>query len=204
MQGAEPKLILIRHGQTAVNVEGRVHGQGDRAGLDEVGRWQVQRLAQRCQQYGVQSLLSSPELRAMETAGAIAEELGLPLEVIEGIQERNWGDWAEEPWSAIKARLDLMSLEERFTFVPPGGESWQQMEQRLLLWCQRWQQISHTTAVVGHGGVLRALIPLLLQEPRESSLRYDLANASVSVFEVKSERFEVVELNEIGHLEVMK
>jgi broad specificity phosphatase PhoE len=201
MQGAKPKLILIRHGQTAVNVEGRVHSQGDRAVLDEVGRWQVQRLAQRCQEYGLQSLLSSPEHRAVETAHAIAQELGLPLEVIEGIQERNWGDWAGEPWSVIKARLDRMSLEERFTFVPPRGESWQQMEQRLLLWCQRWRQITQTTAVVGHGGVLRALIPLLLQEPRESSFQYDLANASVSVFEVGTGGFKTLLVNDTEHLE---
>lgn len=55
-----------------MNVEGRVHHQGDNAGLSEAGRWQAQRLAQRYQQYGVQVLLSSPELRAMETARAIA------------------------------------------------------------------------------------------------------------------------------------
>jgi broad specificity phosphatase PhoE len=48
---------------------------------------------------------------------------------------------------------------------------------------------------------LRALIPLLLEEPRESSFRYDLANASVSVFGVEAKGFEVLGLNEVRHLE---
>jgi len=80
-----------------------------------------------------------------------------------------------------------MTLEERFTFVPPGGESWQQMEQRLLAHLQGWRQLSKSAAVVAHGGVLRALIPLLLNEPRESSFRYDLDDASVSVFGVEAD-----------------
>ena len=92
-----------------------------------------------------------------------------------------------------------MSLEERFTFVPPGGESWQQMEQRLLGCVNSWQRLSESMAVVAHGGLLRALIPLLLDEPRESSFRYDLENASVSVFEMNGEGLEVLGLNEVGH-----
>jgi broad specificity phosphatase PhoE len=75
------------------------------------------------------------------------------------------------------------------------------MEQRLLAHLQTWRQLSESAAVVAHGGLLRALIPLLLDEPRESSFRYDLANASVSVFGVGAKGFEVLGLNEVRHLE---
>ncbi|MBD1877003.1 histidine phosphatase family protein [Nodosilinea sp. FACHB-131] len=196
-----PKLLLIRHGQTALNVEGRVHSQQDSAGLDEIGRWQASRLVEVCRGYGVRSLLSSPEARALETAQIVGDALVVPLQCSEALCERNWGQWSGEPWQQIHERLKSMSLEERFTFVPPGGESWQQMEQRLMGCVEVWRGVSESIAVVAHGGLLRALIPLLLNEPRESSFRYDLDNASVSVFGVAAEGFEVMGLNDVGHLE---
>ncbi|MGG6242537.1 histidine phosphatase family protein [Nodosilinea sp. AN01ver1] len=196
-----PKLLLIRHGQTALNTQGRVHSQQDSAGLDETGRWQASRLVEVCRGYGVRSLLSSPEARALETTQIVADGLVVPLQCSEALRERNWGQWSGEAWSQIHERLKPMSLEERFTFVPPGGESWQQMEQRLMSCVEAWRGLSESVAVVAHGGLLRALFPLLLNEPRESSFRYDLENASVSVFGVTAERFEVVGLNGIGHLD---
>jgi broad specificity phosphatase PhoE len=195
-----PKLLLIRHGQTALNVQGRVHSQQDSIGLDETGRWQALRLVEVCRGYGVRSLLASPEQRALETAEIVAEALEVPLQCSEALRERNWGQWSGEPWQQIHDRLKQMSLEERFTYVPPGGESWQQMEQRLLGCVDSWRELSESVAVVAHGGLLRALIPLLLDEPRESSFRYDLENASVSVFEVMVGEFGVVGLNEVEHL----
>ncbi len=196
-----PKLLLIRHGQTALNVQGRVHNQQDSTGLDETGRWQASRLVEVCRGYEVRSILASPEARALETAQIIAEALEVPLQCSEALRERNWGQWSGQPWSQIHERLKPMSIEERFTFVPPGGESWQQMEQRLLGCVDSWRGLSDSVAVVAHGGLLRALIPLLLNEPRESSFRYDLENASVSVFGVSGDGFEVVRLNDVGHLE---
>ena len=195
-----PKLLLIRHGQTVLNVQGRVHSQQDNTGLDEIGRWQASQLVEVCRGYGVRSLLASPEQRALETAQIVADALGVPLQCSEALRERNWGKWSGEPWQQIHEQLKPMSLEERFTFVPPGGESWQQMEQRLLGCIEAWQGLSESVAVVAHGGLLRALLPLLLNEPRESSFRYDMENASVSVFEVMVEGFEMVGLNEVGHL----
>jgi broad specificity phosphatase PhoE len=197
----QPKLLLIRHGQTTLNTKGRVHSQQDSTGLDETGRWQALRLVGVCRRYGVRSVLTSPEQRALETAQIVAEALVVPLRRSEWLRERNWGQWSGQPWQQIHERLKPMSLEERFTFVPPGGESWQQMEQRLLAHLQTWRQLSESAAVVAHGGLLRALIPLLLDEPRESSFRYDLANASVSVFGVEAKGFEVLGLNEVRHLE---
>lgn len=196
-----PKLLLIRHGQTALNVQGRVHNQQDGTGLDEMGRWQASRLVEVCRGYGVRSILASPEARALETAQIIADVLVVPLQCSEALRERNWGQWSGEPWSQIHERLKPMSLEERFTFVPPGGESWQQMELRLLSCVDSWRGLSDSVAVVAHGGLLRALIPLLLNESRESSFRYDLDNASVSVFGIKPEGFEVGGVNGVGHLE---
>gem|GEM_PF-2631840 len=84
--------------------------------------------------------------------------------------------------------------------MPPDGESWQQMEQRLLRCVQQWQGLTESVAVVAHGGLLRALIPLLLGEPRETSFQYDLANASVSMFEVRTDQFEMIRINDTTHL----
>ncbi len=52
-----PKLLLIRHGQTALNLQGRVHSQQDSTGLDETGRWQASRLVEVCRGYEVRGRL---------------------------------------------------------------------------------------------------------------------------------------------------
>jgi broad specificity phosphatase PhoE len=196
-----PKVLLIRHGQTAFNRQGLVHGRADTTGLDDMGKAQVANLVPVCKAHQVKLLMSSPEIRALETAEILAVSLDLQIRQVEALRERDWGQWSGEPWEQIHGRLKPMSLEERFTFVPPDGESWQQMEQRLLRCAQQWQGLSESVAVVAHGGLLRALIPLLLEKPRETSFQYDLANASVSIFEVKGKRFNLLCLNDVDHLQ---
>ncbi len=196
-----PKVLLIRHGQTTVNCQGLVHGRADATGLDEVGKAQVASLVPVCKAHQVKRLMSSPEIRALETAEILAGGLDLHVRQVEALRERDWGLWAGEPWEQIHGRLKPMTLEERFTFVPPNGESWQQMEQRLQRYVQEWQGLTETVAVVAHGGLLRALIPLLLEEPKETSFQYDLANASVSIFEVRGKQFNLLCLNDVTHLQ---
>ena len=86
-----PKLLLIRHGQNQLNVQGRVHSQQYSTGLDETGHWQASRLVEVCRGYGVCSILASPEARALETAQIVADVLVVPLQCSEALRERNWG-----------------------------------------------------------------------------------------------------------------
>lgn len=195
------KVLFLRHGQTATNVKAALHRRDDIVDLDEVGVRQAKALAKLCTNEGVQQIFSSPELRARHTAEIIGDSLGLSVAVLPELSERDWGEWAGQTWDDIEAKLQTMDLAERYTFVPPKGESWQQMEERLRLALQKVSDSAvKVVAVVTHGGALRALMPILKNEPKETSFNYDFKNASTTSFEHQGDTWQVIAENDVGHL----
>lgn len=194
------KVYFLRHGQTRVNTIRAVHAKQDEAVLDETGNEQAHKLAQACQDLGVGQLFCSPEVRARQTAESIADRLKLQPIVLEDLGERDWGDWAGWPWKEIQARLEGMSLADRYQFTPPHGESWKQMEERLKRALVKITKADSPTAVVTHGGAMRALMPLLQEAPKETSFKYDFANASITGFEFTGGKWTEFQENDTAHL----
>jgi broad specificity phosphatase PhoE len=85
-------LLLVRHGETDWNAEGRLQGHTDRP-LNEHGRRQARALAERLAGDGVDAIYSSDLARARETAEIVGERLGLPVVTDPDLRERNWGSW---------------------------------------------------------------------------------------------------------------
>jgi broad specificity phosphatase PhoE len=69
------RVLVIRHGRTALNADGRLRGHLDPP-LDEVGRREAAAVAAVLSEFRIVRILSSPLLRALQTAGAIAEVAG--------------------------------------------------------------------------------------------------------------------------------
>src|SRR5256885_3158142 len=84
------RVLAIRHGETAWNVDGRIQGQLD-VPLNDTGRWQVHRLALAVADEGISAIYSSDLLRALETAQAVARACGLPITTDVGLPERRLG-----------------------------------------------------------------------------------------------------------------
>lgn len=86
------RLLLIRHGQSEWNAEGRWQGQADPP-LTDLGRAQAHHAARSLG--AVDAIFSSDLQRAAETATIIAAELGVgPLVLDEGLRERDAGEWS--------------------------------------------------------------------------------------------------------------
>ena len=83
-------LLLVRHGETDWNREGRWQGHSDTA-LNDTGRAQARRVAEQLQD--VDAIYSSDLARARETADIVAAELGLPVLEDERLRERSFGAW---------------------------------------------------------------------------------------------------------------
>jgi len=96
-------LVLVRHGETDWNREGRWQGHSDTA-LNDTGRAQARRVAEQLQD--VDAVYSSDLARARETADIVAAELGLPVREDERLRERSFGAWEG---------LTAPEIEERFT-----------------------------------------------------------------------------------------
>ena len=195
------KLILCRHAETDVNAQGVMHKTQDSAALNHVGVEQSKRLGEVLRNQNVAAVICSSEARALQTAETATAGTQIKISQTPDLQERNWGEWGGKPWSEIQAVLEPMSLEERYTFTPPNGESWQDFETRLRKALEEIEASPYATiAVIAHGGTLRALMPIIKNEPKETSFKYDFHNASVTIFEKKNEKYSLVVENDTSHL----
>lgn len=196
------KVLFIRHGQTNVNVQSKVHNQNDEIGLDEIGVQQAHKVAEVCFRENIDELYCSPEKRAVQTAEAIGAMSDLTPNIVQQLGERRWGDWSGRPWSEIEARLIGMDLNQRYNFIPPNGESWRAMDIRLK------QVVSDivssgasTIAIVTHGGALRALMPILKNDSKQTSFQYNFANASITSFDYDGTQWKLRYENSVAHLD---
>lgn len=195
------RLILIRHGQTDVNAQGLIHKISDEAGLNDIGKKQIESVTEVIKKNNGEIIFSSEEKRAVESAEIIARGIGKKHQTLSLLNERNWGDWQIKSWNEIEKFLNGLSIEKRYTFVPPNGESWQQMENRLQKALNIFNnQNTETVVIVTHGGALRGLMPLLTNSPRQTSLTYEFNNASITIFDYKDNRYNEIVVNDISHL----
>ncbi len=196
------KLILVRHGETAKNVGNSLHGANDPETLNQIGQKQINETANKLKEYSPFKIYTSKERRAIQSAEILSTQLNVPVETLDGMQERNWGVFTGQPWSEVKSVLDPMTLEERYTYVPQDGESWKVFETRLVDAIKKItrENPDKTIVVLTHGGAIRALMPFLLDIPKEESFKYDPDNASLTIFDFNEDRFTKVTVNDTSHL----
>lgn len=97
-------LLLARHGRTALNAQGRLRGLLDPP-LDDVGLAEAARLGDALVGYTPRRVISSPLLRARQTAAAIAEAAGgIPVEVDDRLADRDYGPAAGLTLSEVDTR----------------------------------------------------------------------------------------------------
>ncbi len=166
-----PTLIFVRHGETDWNVEQRLQGQQD-VPLNARGRDQARRhglaLAQAMSQIAGYDFVSSPLGRARETMEILRAALGLdPMayRVDPALVEITFGAWEgfTLPELALTAADEVARrIADKWGYVPPGGESYAMLWQRIAAWQDRVQR---DTVAVSHGAVLRIVSGRLYGTP---------------------------------------
>jgi alpha-ribazole phosphatase len=151
-------LLLIRHGQTDWNVEGRYTGQSD-IPLNETGREQARYLAERLQDAPPDVMISSDLRRASETANIIAEVTEAPIHTDARLREINQGVWEGMLFPDIKAKFAKEFAARQanpLTVSAPNGETVGQVRSRVLDAVKDMAQKypNRRVAVVAHGFVL--------------------------------------------------
>lgn len=118
------ELYLIRHGQSHSNVEHRLHGIAPGPGLTMLGQRQAARAARLVLERAVPHVvLSSPLLRAKETAEPLVRTCCLPLRIVDDLRETGFGAWegVAEPEMAGQAAWQRWTADPD-RYPPPGGE----------------------------------------------------------------------------------
>ena len=103
------RILAIRHGETAWNVDTRIQGQLD-IPLNDTGRWQAERLAVAVAEEGLDVVYSSDLLRAHETAQAVSRGAGRSLVVDPGLRERAFGVFQGLTFAEIETRWPEQAL----------------------------------------------------------------------------------------------
>src|SRR5262249_3031045 len=129
--------------------------------------------------------VSSPLVRARKTMELMRETLGLEPEayrVDARLAEIGFGDWEGLSYDDVLARdKDVVAKREsnKWTFRPPGGESYAQVTARISEW---YETVVQDTVVAAHGGTARALIAHLKIAAPEDATHYPIDQAVVYVF----------------------
>jgi broad specificity phosphatase PhoE len=161
------RLILIRHGETDWNREGRLQG-GRTFRSTSFGRTQAAGSGRATEGPGAgfrrARLHRLADGACARDHGHPARELQLPAgayRIDERLRELTFGDWEGFTWREIrKSEREQAQMRERdkWGFVPPGGESYRMLAERIR---PALEELQRETVIVSHGGVARAVLALV-------------------------------------------
>ncbi|MGH3964786.1 MAG: bifunctional RNase H/acid phosphatase [Pseudonocardiaceae bacterium] len=203
--GSPTRLLMVRHGQTEHSAQRRYSGRGDLP-LTELGERQAAAAAARLSTTdGATAVVSSPMLRARQTAKPVADALGVPVSVHDGLIETDFGAW--EGLTFAEARERDPDLHTRWitdtSVSPPDGESMDEVHRRVRR--VRDQLIAEhggaTLVVVSHVTPIKALLRMALDAGPSLLHRLHLDLASLSIAEFYPDGPASVRLvNDTSHL----
>ncbi|HEY7810236.1 MAG TPA: histidine phosphatase family protein [Allosphingosinicella sp.] len=191
-------ILLIRH---AAHVELGLTLSGRRrdVALSPEGLKQASIVADLLGMDPISAVYSSPRERAYYTARAVAEPHELAVNVVDDLDELDFGDWTGRPFSALEGDPAWMAWNEtRASARPPGGES---MEEGVRRTTAALARLAHdhpgeTIACVSHCDIIRGAIAFYLGLPLDNLLRFDVDPASVSKIALGDWGARVMTVNE--------
>ncbi|HZO94660.1 MAG TPA: histidine phosphatase family protein [Candidatus Baltobacteraceae bacterium] len=194
-------LLCVRHGRTEWNARKRFQGHTD-IPLDDEGRAQAQALAALLRDEPIATAAASDLLRAAETARIVLGARDVPLRLDPDWREMRFGAWEGLTWDEIVSltpELDPGSDASPKTYTPQGGESFEQLAERVRGALQRVvaeTPAGATALVATHAGPLHALLRVLLGEQSAEALKVRFVPASLTRFRHEDGGWRLVRLNQ--------
>lgn len=166
------KIYLARHGETDWNVRRLMQGTTDTE-LNENGIAQAARLGEAMVGSGISHVYTSYLKRASRTAQIVADRLGVPCEVREGLHETGLGEWEGRVWAHIcedtpEITSRWLKVDRRHT-RPPKGETYQEVLDRVIPAVVRIvREATADVMIVSHNGTIKAFLAELNGTPLET------------------------------------
>ncbi len=178
------RIIAIRHGETAWNVDSRLQGHLD-IPLNDVGLWQARQAALALADEPIDAIYSSDLQRAWVTARAIAETTQAPLTAHQGLRERGFGVLQGHTFEEIEAKDPEQAYRWRKrdpAFAPEGGESLIALRERITAttYALAAQHVGGQIVLVAHGGVLDVLYRAATRQDIQAPRTWQLGNAAIN------------------------
>ncbi len=199
------RIIAIRHGETAWNVDSRIQGHLD-IPLNDVGRAQAARAAAALADESVQAIYSSDLLRAYETAQAIAQTLAQPVLIDKGLREREFGVFQGRTFAEVEADAPEQAMRWRKRepdFTPEGGESLNVFRDRVVQTASALAgaHLGQQIVLVAHGGVMDVLYRAATGQGVQAPRTWQLSNAAINRLLWTPDGFTLVGWADTHHLD---
>jgi probable phosphoglycerate mutase len=199
------RIIAIRHGETAWNVDTRIQGHLD-IPLNDTGRWQAARLGRSLAAEPIAAVYTSDLARARETAQAVAAGHGLEAHPHLGLRERAFGHFEGRTFAEIEAQWPDLALRWRRRdpdFEPDGGESLLRFRDRVLRAVDdiASRHVGELVVMAAHGGVMDVLYRAATRQDLQAPRTWALGNAAINRLLWTPEGLSLVGWADISHLD---
>jgi ribonuclease H / adenosylcobalamin/alpha-ribazole phosphatase len=181
-QGEPTVTALLRHGQTPMSVQKRYAGRTD-VPLTEVGVQQAAAVAKRLASAGLDVIVTSPLLRTVQTAQAVAAVTGAAVVTDDGFRETDFGAWEGLTFAEVRERwpAEMTAWLADPEVAPPGGESFTDVSTRVTAALDRVlaARAGQTVLVVSHVTPIKMLVTAALLAPPAALYRMHLDVAAL-------------------------
>jgi probable phosphoglycerate mutase len=178
------RVIAVRHGETAWNVDTRIQGHLD-IDLNAKGLWQAQRLAEALAHEPLAAIYSSDLARAWQTAQAVARDRALAVQPEPRLRERSFGAFEGRTFHDIRDELPEQAERWRTrdpAFAPEGGESLLDLRDRVtgIVAELAARHPGEQVLLVAHGGVMDVLYRAATRQELQAPRTWQLGNACIN------------------------
>jgi len=196
--------MLLRHGQTPMSVQKRYAGRSD-VPLTDVGVQQAAAAAKRLASAGLGVIVTSPLLRAVQTAQEVATVTGAAVVTEDGFRETDFGAWEGLTFADVRERwpAELATWLADPEVAPPGGESFTDVGARVTASLHRVlaARAGQTVLIVSHVTPIKMLVATALLAPPAALYRMHLDVAALSEIDWYADGPAVLRsFNDTGHL----
>jgi probable phosphoglycerate mutase len=194
-----PLLLLIRHGENDFVKTGKMAGHTPGVHLNERGRQQAAELGETLKEVPLAAIYSSPLERALETAEPLRQGRALEIQVRRELIESDIGDWQGMELKQARKFPEWKLVQEqpsRFRF--PGGESFQEMQTRLITEVEKIvkdHQPEDIVALVFHSDPIKLVVAYYLGMPLDNFQRIMIDTASVTLLYVSPHGVSLLKQN---------
>lgn len=163
--------IFVRHGESLANTMNLVSDDIEKYPLTEKGREQVKKVGAELKKIHVDQIVSSPILRAFETAQIISSFLDLPVKIDDRLMEIRFGKFNNGPFDKTP----------KFTYLSNELESWENIKKRML---SIMDDYDGNIVLVSHAFPIRVVIASYLNLEENESYGISIGNAKLSIINV--------------------
>ena len=178
------RLIVVRHGETAWNVDTRIQDHLD-IPLNATGLWQARQLGDALAGEAISAIYTSDLLRARKTAQAVADATGAALVDEPGLRERAFGSFQGRTFAEVETEHPEQARRWRQRdpdYAPDGGESLRVLRERVVDTTHRLaaRHPGELVLLVTHGGVLDVLYRAATRQDIQAPRTWQLGNAAIN------------------------